>query len=130
MKEKFPSTHRFLPREIEKLFDEIIHHPWGGGGFHPTIDLLETEEAYIITGDFPGLQIDHINIYFDQNEMVIAGDRFEEKEHSLERKMIHERKYGKFFRRIALPSDADMENPSAEITNGVLRVTLEKKKKQ
>ena len=47
-----------LSREVERLFDEMIHRPWGFcreiRGWNPPVDLYETDEAFILEADLPG----------------------------------------------------------------------------
>ena len=47
-----------LPHEVERLFDEMIHRPWGLcreiRGWNPSVDLYETEEAFVLEADLPG----------------------------------------------------------------------------
>jgi len=49
-----------LSHEVDRLFDELIHRPWGIGRelqrWNPSIDLYETSEAFILEADLPGVK--------------------------------------------------------------------------
>jgi hypothetical protein len=47
-----------LSHEVERMFDEMIHRPWGFcrdiRGWNPSVDLYESPEAFILEADLPG----------------------------------------------------------------------------
>ena len=49
-----------LSQEVERLFDEMIHRPWGSSreirGWNPSIDLFETRDSIILEADLPGVK--------------------------------------------------------------------------
>jgi HSP20 family molecular chaperone IbpA len=49
-----------LSHEVERMFDEMIHRPWGFcremRGWNPSVDLYETDEAFILEVDLPGVR--------------------------------------------------------------------------
>ncbi|HET9802064.1 MAG TPA: hypothetical protein VFP96_02390, partial [Candidatus Acidoferrum sp.] len=48
-----------LPQQVERLFEEMIHRPWGFcrdiRGWSPSIDLYESEDAFILEADLPAV---------------------------------------------------------------------------
>jgi hypothetical protein len=46
---------------VERLFDEIIHRPWGVcreiRGWNPSLDVYETDEEFIVEVDPSGCDI-------------------------------------------------------------------------
>ena len=49
-----------LSQEVDRLFDELIHRPWGFGRtsdeWNPQLDLYETDTAFILEADLPGIR--------------------------------------------------------------------------
>jgi len=90
----------------------------------PPMDVKLTDGNLVITADVPGLKKDEIKIEVTEKALVIEGERkSEEKEEKPEFRKI-ERSYGKFYREIPLPEGAKIELTKADLTNGVLTVSL------
>ena len=96
--------------------------------FSPAIDLNETEQAYLVRCDLPGLDKDKINITVQNNSMTLQGIRENQNETKDEKSghYAQERSYGSFARSISLPGPVDESRINAEYKNGVLTVTLPK----
>jgi len=119
-----------LSREVERLFDEIIHRPWGFcrevRGWNPSVDLYETAESFILEADLPGVNASDVKVEVENSDLVLQGWR------SLEKNLDHgqfrtmERSSGHFLRRIKLPESVDKEAIKAEFHDGVLRVIIPK----
>lgn len=47
-----------VSREVERLFDEMIHRPGGFcremHGWNPSVDLYEMDDAFMLEADLPG----------------------------------------------------------------------------
>jgi HSP20 family protein len=121
-----------LPREVERLFDEIIHRPWGVcrevRGWNPSVDLYETDAAFILEADLPGVKAEDVKVEVENSDLVLQGVR------SLETTETHgqfhtmERSSGHFLRRMKLPQSVDKDTIQAEFHEGVLRVIIPKAK--
>lgn len=98
------------------------------GSFSPAIDLEDTEDAYIVRTDLPGLEKDKINLTVANNMLTIEGVRQTSKETTDQNRGFYaqERSYGSFARSLPLPGPVDESKISAEYTNGVLTITLPK----
>lgn len=122
-----------LPREVERLFDEMIHRPWGFcrdvRGWNPSIDFCETEEAFILEADLPGVKAADVKVEVENGDLVLQGRRTLETSHSDGRFHTMERSSGEFVRRIRIANVVDKAAIQAEFHDGVLRVTLPKLKK-
>ena len=121
-----------LPREVERLFAEIIHRPWGFcreiRGWNPSVDLYETDDAFILEADLPGVKSEDVKVEIDNHELVLQGWRVLEKKTSRGQFHTMERSSGHFMRRIKLPESVGREAIDAEFRDGVLRVTIPKTK--
>lgn len=121
-----------LPREVERLFDEMIHRPWGFcrdiRGWDPSVDLFETEDAFILEADLPGVKPEDVKVEAVNGDLVLRGWRTIEKSQSDGQFRTMERSSGNFSRRINLPESIKKDAIEAEFHDGVLRVILPKAK--
>jgi HSP20 family protein len=121
-----------LSREIERLFDEMIHRPWGFcrdvRGWNPSVDLYETNDAFVLEADLPGVKSEDVKVEVENGDLVLRGWRTLEKSHSDEQIHTMERSSGHFMRRMKLPESVDKDAVQAEFRDGVLRVILPKAK--
>lgn len=124
-----------LPAEVDRLFDELIHRPWG---FHrateeewsPSLDLYETEEAFILEADLPGVNEQEVSVTIEDDTLILQGRRAIEYVLTQGNFYCHERRAGQFVRRLHLPTSVDQERLHAEFHTGVLRVTLPKSRRE
>jgi HSP20 family protein len=123
-----------LPREVERLFDEIIHRPWGFcreiRGWNPSVDVYETADAFVLEADLPGVKAEDVKVEAENGDLVLKGWRTIEKHESAGQFHTMERSSGHFMRRINLPKSIDKNAIQAEFHDGVLRVILPKVKEQ
>jgi HSP20 family protein len=96
--------------------------PW-----HPLADIEETEDAYVLRMDLPGINKNDIHLSIEKNVLTIRGERKHEGSEKNENYHAMERFYGKFQRSFVLPSSVDDNSVNAEYKDGVLTVTLKKK---
>jgi HSP20 family molecular chaperone IbpA len=119
-----------LPREVERLFDEIIHRPWGFcrdvRGWNPSVDLYETADAFILEADVPGVKPDDVKVEIEDSDLVLQGWRSLEKKQDDGQFHTMERSSGHFVRRIKLPESVDKDAIKAEFCDGVLHVIIPK----
>jgi len=119
--------------EVERLFDEMIHRPWGFcreiRGWNPSVDLYENENAFVLEADLPGVKFEDINIAIENSELLLQGSRALEKTHSGDHFHTMERSSGYFMRRMKLPEPVDAARITAESREGVLRVIIPKANK-
>ncbi|RKO87016.1 HSP20-like chaperone [Blyttiomyces helicus] len=92
----------------------------------PQIDVVETEQEYIVKADLPGLKKDEVNISMQDGVLSISGDRKAEKVESTDQRHVVERYHGRFQRQIHIPVDVIVAKASAKMENGVLELKLPK----
>src|SRR6516164_5353761 len=141
-----------LHREIDRLFDDF------GGGFWrspfrrsvfdlepfwrraltwetaPAMDIAETERAYEISAELPGMSESDVEVVASNGGLTIKGEKKEEKEEKKKEEKeekkkdyyLSERRYGSFERRMQIPEGVDADKIEASFKNGVLTVTLPK----
>ena len=90
----------------------------------PLADLSETDDAYVVEVDLPGVNRDQIGIQLQDRELVITGEIPE----SEQKGRLHRRsrRTGRFEFRTYLPGDVNADAVNAQLSNGVLTVTIPK----
>jgi HSP20 family protein len=91
------------------------------------LDLKETEKAYMVHAEIPGVNKEDIEVSIDGNLVTIRAEVKREKEEKGETMLRTERYYGAMTRSFTLTTDVDEKAASAKYTDGVLELTLPKK---
>jgi len=112
---------RFFPSREQDQDDSSPQAVW-----RPRMDLIETEEAYRLHLDMPGVSTDDIKISYQDNELVVSGERTSKRADEGEEFVRVERSFGQFRRAFTLPRTVDADSISATYENGVLTVTVPK----
>jgi len=95
----------------------------------PAIDLYETESAFVIEADLPGVHQENVDIQFDRGTLTISGARgatLPSQDSSQLRVFSSERLSGNFSRSIRLPEHVDVEHIEAVFAQGVLSLKVPK----
>ena len=101
--------------------DEIEAVDW-----HPAADVYETEDAYLIAVDLPGVERSAVDIDLDDEKLVIRGTRTIDKNGAKGKERVT-RPHGRFRRSFTVPANVAHEGIQAEYKNGVLEITLPKR---
>jgi HSP20 family protein len=96
----------------------------------PPIDIYETSDAFILTAEMPGVKSTDIDIKVISETLLLRGERRWEPEahHELYHRL--ESSYGKFERSFSLSESIDTNGITAELEQGVLKLTLPKHSKR
>ena len=127
-----------MHEEIDRIFDRFHKSMMKEDMFSkfpmtfpssPAIDLKDMGDAYLLEADIPGAKKSEINITIKDGMLKIEAKTL--KEEKIERKnyLKQERYAGSYTRVITLPSDADGQNFKSDYQDGVLKITIPKKKK-
>ena len=81
--------------------------------WNPSFEVRETDNAFVFTGDLPGLQAKDIDIQLVGNRLQISGKREDQRESEEGTLHTYERVYGDFSRTFALPEIADIDRSAA-----------------
>lgn len=95
----------------------------------PSVDISETDSAYLIKGEIPGVKKEDVKVTIQDGMLTIQGERRQEKEEKGKKFHRIECSYGSFARSFRVPSDADESSVKAEFKDGMLNVTLAKSEK-
>jgi HSP20 family protein len=124
-----PGLRAFWPAEMDRFFDEALGNvpaAQAEQGFTPRIDVSESDEAYVVRADLPGVEEKDIQISLEEGVLSIQGKLESEQEEERKGLRYAERVRGSFERRIELPGELDETKVSASYKQGVLTVTLPK----
>lgn len=115
-----------LSTRFARLFDDTFFNGEAAGrGYAPPVDILEREDAFVLSLDVPGFAEAELSIEYHEGQLKIGGTReLSVPEGSTEH--LRERRSGSFTRTFSIPRDVDVENIVAKHENGVLTVTLPK----
>lgn len=95
--------------------------------FVPAFEVKETNEAFVLKGDLPGVAEADLDIAVHNNVLTVSGSRQAEERKEGESFALYERQYGSFSRSFSLPDTADGERVEAKLDAGVLTLTIWKK---
>jgi HSP20 family protein len=122
-----------LQSEMNRLFNTMFDSPSGGGGgaaalrrWMPAMDLLETDDHFVLRADLPGMSEEDVNIELEDSTLTISGERKAEHEENREGYYRVERASGSFQRSLTLPKGVDPEAVTASFDRGVLEVRIPK----
>src|SRR5512143_168413 len=93
----------------------------------PAFEVKETNEAFVLKADVPGVAEADLDIAVHNNVLTISGTRRAEERNEGESFALYERQYGSFSRSFSLPETADGERVEAKLDAGVLTLTIWKR---
>jgi HSP20 family protein len=119
-----------LQNEIDRLFNTVFDVPAPANGtlrrWMPAMDLVETDDHFVLRADLPGMTEDDINIEFQDGTLTVSGERKSEHETQNEGYRRVERAFGSFSRSLTLPKGVDPEAVAASFDSGVLEIRIPK----
>jgi HSP20 family protein len=93
----------------------------------PPIDVYETDRAYIITAEVPGLAREQVEVAVEDSRLTIQGRR---EAHPRTAGALHfhqvERGHGSFRRTFDFAEKIDGEHVTADLADGVLTISIPK----
>ena len=90
------------------------------------MDLVETDEHFVLRADLPGLAEDDVNVELEDNVLTVSGERKSEHESRREGYYRIERASGSFQRSLTLPEGVNADAIEASFDKGVLEVRIPK----
>ena len=121
-----------LQSEMNRLFNTFFDTPTSGGNgggarrWVPSMDLVETDDHFVLRADLPGLSEGDVAIELEDNVLTVSGERKAEHEEKKEGFYRVERSYGQFRRSLTLPDGVDADAIAARFDRGVLEVRIPK----
>ena len=124
-----------LRQAMDRLFEDAFVRPNGflgttrgeDGTNGLAVDMYETGDDLIVTAAVPGVRPEDIDITVQGEVLTIKGET--QTEHTDDDQTsyhVHERRYGRFYRQVALPSTVKSDAAEAHFENGILKLRLPK----
>jgi HSP20 family protein len=123
---EFEQVTERMRRILEQTFGGFgwTSPPTEKAGWSPLVDLEETDDAYVVEAELPGVKREDVNVELVGNELTITGDVKERERKGIVRRST--RHTGRFDYRISLPGHVDAEKIEAKLGDGVLMVRVPK----
>jgi|SRR5579859_127320 len=122
-----------LQNEMNRLFSTFFDAPASATGnvnplrrWIPAMDLVETEDDFVLRADLPGLSENDVKIELEDNVLTVSGERKAEHEQHKEGYYRVERAFGSFARSLTLPDGVNPDQVRANFDRGVLEVRIPK----
>jgi len=119
-----------LQDQMSQIISSFLRGPHLGAGgqqapvWMPPADIEETDDAYVLELDLPGVHKDDVHIKLRDDEVRITGEIKQKGRTGLIRRQT--RRLGQFEFMVTLPGDIDPEKVEASLHEGVLKVRLGK----
>ncbi len=121
-----------IQERINSLFEQALlpadyEDPEGGlpGTWAPAVDVIETEDAYLLYAELPGVRREDIHLQVLERRLELSGRRHNFGQNRNFLRM--ERSYGPFRRAFDLATPVDKDGITAAFQQGVLRVHIPKR---
>ena len=125
-----------MRREMDRVLESFLptatgnRRPQGederSAVWSPRVDVAETDAAYQVRIDLPGISKDDLDISYHDGTLAVSGERSMEKAEDGTSFSRIERAYGSFYRSFSLPQAADADKIEATHENGVLSLHIPK----
>lgn len=118
-------------RELEGLQEQLNQLlPRGADGdgaaapWIPAVDIEETEDAWIIEAELPGVRKEDLNVDVREGELAISGEIKERERKGILRRRT--RRVGEFDFHVTLPGEVNPDDVEARLSDGILTVRIPK----
>ncbi len=129
-----------MSEEMDNLFSSFFNVPYWNRArnalragrselqqlWSPDIEMSEQDHRLRVCVDLPGIARENVNVGIKDGILTVQGERREERTEGDEKSGFRrsERRYGSFYRAVALPEGVDAEAAEASMKDGVLEVTF------
>jgi HSP20 family protein len=93
-------------------------------GWSPLVDIEETDDAYVVEAELPGVDRKDVNVELVGSELTVMGEAKEPERKGTVRR--RNRRTGRFEYRVNLPGHVDVEKIDASLADGILTVRVPK----
>ncbi|MGW2940065.1 Hsp20/alpha crystallin family protein [Streptomyces sp. NPDC001156] len=113
-----------LLNQMSGLLESTVGGAAPAAAWTPLADVTETDDAFEVEIELPGVKSKDINVEANGQELVVTGEIKEKERKGVLRRGT--RRTGAFEYRLRLPGEVDAEKVTAEMSAGVLTVTVPK----
>ena len=116
---------------VDRIFPSVGDIPARNQLWLPPVDTYQTDKAFVIEADLPGVHPENVEINFANGTLTISGMRgptlpAQDRDKAQLQVFTAERVAGQFSRSIRLPESVDVEKIEATFAHGVLSVVVPK----
>lgn len=115
-----------VQNEMNRLLDEFLTPGDGPSVLRPAVDIQEQEDGYVVRAELPGLKQEDIKITYQNDQLVIRGEKRRETEKKNASYLRTELVYGTFERAFTLSQAVRGDKIEATYKDGVLEVRIPK----
>lgn len=124
-----------LSRGLDRLFDDTLERWFSGspagdaGTRSPALDVTESERAYTVHMELPGVNKGDVKVAIDGRRVSIeARSSSTDEKKAGDRVLYRERQAASYARSFTLPAEIDQSESQARLDSGVLTLTLTKRR--
>jgi HSP20 family protein len=112
--------------EFDRLFERPTNASRQSENWGLALDVVETEDNYIVKASVPGINPDDLDITLEDNVLAITGEVKDETDVEQEQYHLRERRYGRFSRSVRFPVMVNGDAVAASYEQGVLTLDVPK----
>jgi HSP20 family protein len=113
-----------LRSQLDRVLHDTVVGAYSEGAWAPPVDIEETDDAWLVEADLPGVERDDISVELHDGQLAIHGELTEKERVGILRRRT--RRTGRFDYRVQLAGDLDPDAVQAQLTDGILHVRLPK----
>jgi HSP20 family molecular chaperone IbpA len=107
-------------------FDALVRSAFGGTtSYVPAAETARDGEDAVIRLELPGLDLEKdVTVEVDRGQLVVRGERRDERSETQDGRMLRELRYGAFYRSFSLPGHISADAVTASYDKGILSVRV------
>jgi len=116
-------------RILSGLFNsqQLLAPLMAGVRLAPLTNIIENDDSFLVSAEFPGLQVDDLDICTADGAVILSGKRFEKERQPGDNALHQEFQCDSYYRSIALPEEADLQKINARFYQNILTMEIPKK---
>jgi HSP20 family protein len=122
--QQLEDVYERMARLLQGFFGQTVPEILAGKRWAPPADIEETDDAFIVEIDVPGVKAEDIDIELQENQIRVSGEVKEGEHKGVMRRQT--RQTGQFEHLVLLPGEVDPDTVEATLSDGVLTVRLNK----
>ncbi len=125
---RYVTRRRYGLSPFDSLFNELMNSWETTTRRTPAVNISEEENAYVLEAELAGYKQDEVTVNVEKHVLKISSTKESNLEEDAEKRLVTERCYRCFERSFTLPEDVDEDMITGEFADGLLTLTLPKKK--
>lgn len=138
-KSMLPARRNEFLTSFDSMFDEMMGKAFPdfpqefgvnffGNNSYPKVDIIDSEKSLLFEAEIPGLSKEEVNVDFEEGVLTIAGAKRDDPRPEDHKYVRKELKRSSFTRSFKLADSFDFNKIKAKFENGLLIITVPKKK--